>query len=154
MIDIPSEIQIFTDGCAKGNPGPAGAGIALLDMDGGLLEEDCKALGHATNNEAEYRALIFAMERCIQYGVRRPHFYTDSELMERQLNGVYRIKNERIGRLAARVNELRGEFESFDIRHVRREKNKRADRMANEALIGGRDDGAYDDEVATNGPGR
>ncbi len=152
MIDIPSEIQIFTDGCAKGNPGPAGAGIALLDMDGGLLEEDCQALGHATNNEAEYRALIFAMERCIEYGVRRPHFFTDSELMERQLNGIYKIKNERIGRLAARVNELRGEFDSFDIRHIRREKNKRADRMANEALIDGRD-GAYDNAGA-NGPGQ
>lgn len=134
MAKFPQTVKVYTDGCAKGNPGPAGAGFVLEDLSGEVLDRGAIALGRATNNEAEYRALILAMGRCLEHGVRIGLFYTDSELMARQLNGVYRIKSERLARLASEVKGLSARFENFSIAHVRRERNTEADRLANLAL--------------------
>ena len=131
---LPKTIKVFTDGCAKGNPGPAGVGYVLQSIDGLVLDEGFADLGIATNNEAEYRALIMAMERCIELGIKSAYFFTDSELMAKQLTGVYKIKNDRLAELAKKVSALRKQFEKFQLTHVRRELNARADKLANKAL--------------------
>ena len=132
--ELARAVQVFTDGCAKGNPGQAGAGYVIQDLEGEVLVEGTASLGETTNNVAEYRALILAMERCVEGGVKSGYFFTDSELMARQVNGVYRIKNESLALLASKVFQLRDRFENFEIHHVRRNKNVRADQLANEAL--------------------
>ena len=131
-------VRVYTDGCAKGNPGPAGAAFVVEDMDGAILGEGGIALGVATNNEAEYRALILAMEHCIENEIKHGLFHTDSQLMANQINGIYRIKNERMAALARRVNELIREFDTFNLSYVPREQNKRADKLANQALADGK----------------
>lgn len=131
---LPKTLKIFTDGCAKGNPGPAGAGFVMEDIEGNVFDEGCAALGETTNNEAEYRALILALERCAELGVKSAFFFTDSQLMAHQINGIYKIKNERIGQLIKRVMELRRKLEKFQITYVPREQNRRADKLANKAL--------------------
>lgn len=132
---LPKTLKIFTDGCAKGNPGPAGAGFVFEDVEGNVLDEGFAALGDTTNNEAEYRALILALERCAELGVKSAFFFTDSQLMAHQINGIYKIKNERIGQLIKRVMELRRKLEKFQITYVPREQNRRADKLANKALV-------------------
>lgn len=128
-------VRVFTDGCCKGNPGPTGAGFVIEDeATGDVIEEGCRPLGTGTNNEAEYQALILAMERCIELGLTRAHFHTDSQLMERQLNGIYKIKEPRMAQFARRVQELKKAFDRFQITSIRREFNKRADELANLGL--------------------
>ncbi len=134
MAEFPKTVKVFTDGCAKGNPGPAGAGFVIEDIHGKVLDEGCAALGEATNNEAEYRALILALEHCLGLGIKTAYFFTDSELMAKQMNGEYRIKNERIAQLAKTAAGLIRRCEKFQISHVRRELNQRADKLANKAL--------------------
>lgn len=134
MSKFPKTVKVYTDGCAKGNPGPAGAGIVLEDIQGAVLDESSVALGTATNNEAEYQALILGMERCLNRKIKSAYFFTDSELMAKQLNGIYKIKNGRLARLAERVEKLRGEFDSFQLAQVPRTLNRRADKLANLAL--------------------
>jgi ribonuclease HI len=133
---FPKTVKVYTDGCAKGNPGPAAAGFVFEDIHGEVLEEGCAALGTATNNEAEYEALIKAMERCLELGVNSAFFFTDSQLMARQLNGVYKIKNPRIAKLASRAMALRRKFKQFQITDVPRTANTRADALANQGLRG------------------
>ena len=130
----PRLIKVFTDGASKGNPGEAGAGYVIEDGEGNVIEEGGRALGVATNNEAEYLALILAMERCLELGRTSALFFTDSQLMERQLNGKYKIKNERIGALAAKAVALRKKFERFQIVSGPREMNRRADAAATRAI--------------------
>jgi ribonuclease HI len=131
---LPKTLKVFTDGCAKGNPGPAGAAFVFEDIEGNVVDEGFAALGETTNNEAEYRALILALERCEALGVKSAFFFTDSQLMAHQINGLYKIKNERIGQLIKRVMELRRKLTKFQITHIPREQNKRADKLANRAL--------------------
>lgn len=131
---FPKTIKVYTDGCAKGNPGPAGIGFVFEDIDGNVLEEGCANLGVATNNEAEYHALIMALERCVELGISEAYFFTDSQLMARQLNGVYKIKNDRIAKLASRAMALRRKLDRFQITDIRREFNARADALSNEGL--------------------
>ncbi len=131
----PKTIKIFTDGCAKGNPGPAGIGFVVEDIEGNVLHEDCANLGEATNNEAEYEALIMSLEFCAKQKIKEAFFFTDSQLMAHQLNGIYKIKNERIARLAKRVQEIRlANLTKFQITYVPRESNRRADAMSNKGL--------------------
>ena len=133
----PSSAKIFTDGCSKGNPGTAGAGFVVQDLDGEVLKEGSFALGHATNNEAEYRALILAMECCITLKISAGYFFTDSELMVRQIKGIYRIKNPRLIELAGEVARLKSHFDRFEIVHVPRASNQHADKLANQAIASG-----------------
>ncbi|MBI3736820.1 ribonuclease HI family protein [Candidatus Sumerlaeota bacterium] len=131
---LPKTIKVFTDGCAKGNPGPAGIGYVFEDIEGNVLDEGCGYLGEATNNEAEYNALIAAMERCAEKGIKAAFFFTDSQLMAHQINGIYKIKNARIAQLAKKVQTVRKKFDKFQLTYVPREQNRRADKLANKGV--------------------
>ena len=126
--------RLQADGAARGNPGPAAYGFVLTDSAGVEVAEEGKALGHATNNVAEYRGLIAGLERARLLGVRRLAVRLDSELVVRQLRGEYRVKNPGLKPLYARASALCREFDEIDIQHIRREENKRADAVANAAL--------------------
>jgi len=128
------KVIIHTDGGSRGNPGPAAAGFVLEDVDGRRLQAKAFFLGETTNNVAEYTALIKALEAAKKLGADQVVVHSDSELMVRQLSGAYKVKSEAIRPLFEHVNELRSQFESCLVRHVRREKNEEADRLVNQAL--------------------
>jgi ribonuclease HI len=122
------------DGASRGNPGPASIGASLKRKDGQELACVSEAIGTATNNEAEYRALIAGLEMALKEGCKRIEVRADSELMVRQVSGQYKVKNENLKKFWQRAKELAAEFESFVMRHVPREENSRADELANQAL--------------------
>ena len=126
--------RIFADGGARGNPGPAAAGGVILAADDSVVAEISEPLGMTTNNVAEYRALILALERALREGCRSAEVLLDSELVVRQLNGEYKVKHPNIGPLYRRVRALLSRFESAIVRHVGRDDNVRADRLVNAAL--------------------
>jgi ribonuclease HI len=129
-----SEIAIiYTDGGSRGNPGPAGIG-AVITHDGKAVASISEFLGVTTNNVAEYTALIRALEKSLEHGIQKVEVRTDSELMVRQMNGEYRVKNEGLKPLFLKAQALKNRFASFVIVHVRREQNKEADRLANQAM--------------------
>jgi ribonuclease HI len=119
------------DGAARGNPGPAGIGIVLADSDGNVVKEIAEPLGIATNNVAEYSALIRALEEAGALGCSRISVITDSELMARQISGQYRVKTEHLLPLYERAMLLLRCFQSASVTHTRRENNKRADKLSN-----------------------
>lgn len=122
-----------SDGGARGNPGPAGAGF-VIEVDGAVICSGGRYLGECTNNVAEYEALIWGLENVRSLGFRDVTVFADSELMVKQLNGLYRVKNEGLKPLFARAVKLLHAFERRDVRHVRRAENKLADALANEAM--------------------
>jgi len=122
------------DGGSRGNPGPAAWGVALLDRDGGCPEGHAGTLGRTTNNVAEYRALIEALRLAEEAGAREVEIFADSELIVRQIRGLYRVKHPDLKPLFGEaMRRIRG-FEAFRIEHVPRERNKQADRLVNMAL--------------------
>jgi ribonuclease HI len=125
---------LWTDGAARGNPGPAGSGAILKTPAGEVLAAESSYLGHTTNNVAEYRALLMGLERALALGVRNVDVRADSELLIKQLRGEYRIKNEGLKPLAAEAKALLGRFDSFKLTHVRRELNSEADQLANAGI--------------------
>jgi ribonuclease HI len=125
---------IFTDGLSRGNPGPAAIGAAIKDEQGGLIASLSQSIGHTTNNQAEYRAVIAALEQAIKLGFDRIEMFSDSELIVRQINGQYRIKAALLKPLHLRVRQLQSHLKSFSITHIPRERNFEADRLANIAL--------------------
>jgi ribonuclease HI len=130
-MDCAHSIIAHVDGAARGNPGPAGIGIVLADEDGNVVKEVAEPLGRTTNNVAEYTALIRALEEARALGCSRISVYTDSELMARQINGIYRVKTEHLIPLFRRATMLLAQFEKATVTHVRREKNKHADKLSN-----------------------
>jgi ribonuclease HI len=124
----------FTDGGSRNNPGPAGIGGVLYDDAGKLIDDVSEYIGTATNNEAEYRALIAILNKALQHNVENIHCFLDSELLVKQLNGEYRVKNEKMKPLFAEVQALKSRFDSIDFTHVFREKNTEADKRVNAAL--------------------
>jgi ribonuclease HI len=126
--------SVHTDGAARGNPGPAAIGIVVKDESGRTVYESSRSLGIHTNNEAEYLAFIAALEYLRESRVTAADFYLDSELVVRQLTGAYRVKEPRLKSLHAQATMLLNAVPAHTIRHVRREKNARADELANEAL--------------------
>ena len=133
--------KIHTDGGARGNPGPA-AYAYVIDRPGDDAPiEVAGRLGTATNNIAEYTALVRALEHARKLGARRLHVHSDSELLVKQMNGVYKVKHEGLRPLYEQAQKLCAQFESVKIQHVFRERNKHADRLYNEVLDGRRDDG-------------
>lgn len=130
--------KLFSDGGSRGNPGPAGAGFALYDETGAEIFGGKKFLGVATNNVAEYKALIFGLEKAHEIGGKNIKSFLDSELIVKQLHGQYRVKHPDMKPLFAQVQSLISHFESVIFTHVRREKNKRADTLANEAMDEGK----------------
>jgi len=133
-----SGLTINIDGAARGNPGPA-AFAYVITRDGELLSEEAGCLGPATNNLAEYTALVRALEKAAELGDGRLLIRSDSELLVKQMNGLYRVKNPQLKILYDQAQELRDQFVSVSIVHVRRADNRDADRLCNEALDGVRE---------------
>lgn len=123
-----------TDGGARGNPGPAGAGFVLHGEDGTLLSSGGRFLGEATNNIAEYEALIWGLETALDLGIDSVTVLCDSELVVRQVNGVYKVKHANMKPLFLRSLELLRRFAEFDVRHIARAENTAADELVNEAI--------------------
>jgi ribonuclease HI len=128
------EWLLMVDGAARGNPGEAGCGAAICDEQGVVVEELSRYLGHATNNVAEYQALLIGLEALLKSGKKRVRVQSDSQLLVRQLNGEYRVKDEKLRTLFQRAINLLRQFKSYRIVHVPREQNKIADRLANKAI--------------------
>jgi ribonuclease HI len=123
-----------TDGGARGNPGPAGYGIVIHDAQGNKVAALSEYLGHQTNNFAEYQALIGALEYAVAHGLKALKVISDSELMVRQIKGIYKVKNATMQELYARAKQLIAELEWFSIDHALRENNSEADELANQAM--------------------
>lgn len=123
-----------TDGGARGNPGPAGYGVVIHDSTGKKLAGLSQYLGRQTNNFAEYQALIASLEYAIAHGHKALKVISDSELVVRQVKGIYRVKEPTLRDLHARVKDLISQLEWFRIEHVLRGHNREADRLANEAM--------------------
>jgi ribonuclease HI len=124
----------MVDGAARGNPGEAGCGAAICDETGAVIKELSRYLGHATNNVAEYEALLMGLEAVVRLGRKKLRVQSDSELLVRQINGVYRVKDDKLKKLFERALALLHRLDSYHIIHVRREYNKLADRLANQAI--------------------
>lgn len=133
-MDTSGMYKLFTDGGARGNPGPAGLGAVLYDPEGNLLAEKKDFLTEATNNLAEYKALQMGLKLALDHKVEELLVHMDSELIVMQVNGAYHVKNKRLREEYLQVKELRDNFKKIIFVHVRREKNKEADRLANEAM--------------------
>jgi ribonuclease HI len=127
------ELTLNVDGASRGNPGPAAAGV-VIRAGGRLVEGFGQYLGRVTNNVAEYNALILGLERARELGAAKVRVFADSELMVRQLNGQYKVKNAGLQPLYGRARKLADGFASFAIRHVPRAQNAEADQMANRAI--------------------
>ena len=117
------KLVIYTDGACRGNPGPASIGIVICKESGTIVKEYKGFIGNATNNIAEYRALIKALELASDFSVTRVECFSDSELMVKQLNGAYRVKNEKLHELFLQVKEKERRFERVTYSHVPRENN-------------------------------
>jgi ribonuclease HI len=126
-------IEVFIDGAARGNPGPASIGVVIKDGPK-TLEEIGAYIGNTTNNVAEYMALIRGLEEVLMRGFKSANFFSDSELLVKQLNGEYKVKHENLVPLHYHILTLVDRMKDFSIKHVPREKNKEADKMANEGL--------------------
>ncbi|HLT28551.1 MAG TPA: ribonuclease HI family protein [Myxococcaceae bacterium] len=133
-VDAAEEVRIYSDGAARGNPGPAGAGAVITDPTGKVLERLGKYLGRQTNNHAEYMGLIIGLERARELGVRRVQIFADSELMIRQLQGRYQVKSATLKPLYDRARKLIAAFEKATLTHVLRAQNAEADEMSNRAI--------------------
>ena len=127
---------VNVDGGSRGNPGPAAVGVVVQDTDGGVLEEVGERIGDATNNVAEYRAVLLGIERALALGATELELVGDSELIVRQVKGEYKVKDASLRELHGEVKRALVPLESWAIRHVRREANAEADRLVNEALDG------------------
>lgn len=137
---------LHTDGGARGNPGPAGIGVVLEDGSGETIGEIAESIGRATNNVAEYRALIAGLELAIEKGVTDVEISVDSELVVSQMNGEWKIKDNKLKPLALRASSLLNRFETYSLRHVRREHNADADKLANQGMDQAELDLAQDEE--------
>jgi probable phosphoglycerate mutase len=128
--------RLSTDGGARGNPGPAAYGYVLEGEDGTVLAAHGARIGVATNNVAEYRALIAGLEKAVELGVSEVEVVSDSELLVKQMTGEYRVKNEALRALSLEASGLARTIGNVGYRAVRREQNQLADRLVNEALDG------------------
>jgi ribonuclease HI len=123
-----------SDGGARGNPGPAGYGVVIQDQSGKKVGNLSEYLGHQTNNFAEYQGLIAALEYALQHGPKALKVISDSELLVRQIKGIYKVKNATLQDLYGRAKELIAQLDWFSIGHALREHNREADRLANDAM--------------------
>ncbi|HKF78220.1 MAG TPA: ribonuclease HI family protein [Candidatus Dormibacteraeota bacterium] len=127
-------LRLFTDGAARGNPGPAGLGMVIEDDAGMRLWGGCRYAGTATNNRAEYLALIDGLRKAAEWKPDRLEVYMDSQLVVEQVSGRYRVRNPDLEPLHRQAMALLGGFPRFTVRHVPREKNRGADALANRAI--------------------
>ena len=126
--------RLFTDGGARGNPGPAAYGFVLESEDGTVLAAEGEAIGTATNNVAEYSGLIAGLEKAIELHVPQVEVVSDSELMVKQMRGEYRVKNEALRELYDEATALARRLGNVEYRHVKRAHNELADKLVNDAL--------------------
>ena len=129
-------LKLYVDGASRGNPGEAGAGFYLLDGDGNELLQGMRFLGRMTNNAAEYQALILGLREALGIGGDSIEIYTDSELVANQMKCIYTVKNKQLRKLHQKVIALLEKFHRYEITAIRREDNRKADRLANEAIDG------------------
>jgi len=128
------KITIYSDGGARGNPGPAGIGAVLYSEKGKVLASISEYLGVSTNNQAEYKALISALEKAQELKAEEVECFLDSELVVKQLNREYKIKNKDLAPLFLKIHNLSFSFKKITYHHIPRELNREADRLANEAM--------------------
>lgn len=131
-----NKVIIYADGAARGNPGPASIGVTIKDEQGNLVADISRRIGITTNNQAEYRAIIAALEKAISLGAGYVELRSDSELVVRQISGRYRVKNEALKPLYQKAKQLAASLRGFTITHIPREQNTEADKLANRALDG------------------
>jgi len=129
-----ASLNLYIDGASKGNPGMAGAGVWMTNQEGKKLLGMSRYLGHKTNNEAEYWALLIGLRQAQRWRGGSIHIFTDSELIARQVKGIYRVKGSNLQGLHKEVMENLKAFSSFEIESIPREENREADRLANEAI--------------------
>jgi ribonuclease HI len=134
----PAVHTAYVDGGARGNPGPSGYGVAIQDAAGHPVAELSEYLGHHTNNYAEYQGLLAALRYAAEHQIKTLKVVSDSELMVRQLKGVYKVRHPELRKLYDEAQQLVRKLEHFEIRHALREHNQIADRLANEAMDRGR----------------
>lgn len=132
-------MRMYADGGSRGNPGPSASGFVLYELDedgnqGELIFEHGEYLGHATNNQAEYTAIVLGLKKAKELGAEFVDVRLDSQLAVRQLNGEYRVKNQELAKLFVQIYNLRPKFHALVFSHVRREFNTAADAMVNKAL--------------------
>jgi len=127
-------VRIYTDGASRGNPGPAGIGILIIDEKGSENKKISEYIGETTNNIAEYRALLRAVEECERRKINSVEFFSDSQLLVNQLNKAYKVTNEGLKPLYVKLMSRLMNFKNWSIKHIPREKNTIADSLANQAL--------------------
>jgi ribonuclease HI len=132
--ELTGVFALYTDGASRGNPGEAGAGAVILDGQGEELAARSFYLGKCSNNVAEYKALIFGLQAALELGCRQLEIFLDSQLIVRQVQGQYKVKNAGLKPLFAQVKQLLAKLNSFTISHVPRNENKRADELANRGI--------------------
>ena len=128
------KLTVNVDGGARGNPGPAAIGVVVRNEDGAVVEAVGETIGRQTNNVAEYQALLRGLELASAHGATVVEVVGDSELVVRQIEGRYKVKNADLKPLHAKAKEMLAEFDNWEIRHVKRAQNADADRLVNEAL--------------------
>lgn len=126
--------KLFSDGACRGNPGIGGAGAVITDSADHVIWEGKEYLGHCTNNIAEYKALILGLRGALAQGYKNLQIFMDSELLAKQINGVYRVKNENLQMLMKEVRDLLKSFDGVEVKHVPRLHNSHADKLANLAI--------------------
>ena len=128
------KIILYIDGGSRGNPGPAGIGVVVLDAEEKKIKDLHKYIGEATNNIAEYSALLYGLEEAATLGADEIVVHMDSELVVKQLHGEYKVKDENIKVIFEKVVSILKKFKSFEIKHIDRSKNKEADKLVNKAI--------------------
>ena len=128
------KVIINTDGAARGNPGPAAIGVTIKDDKGKTIARISRRLGVTTNNQAEYLAVIAGLEKAVSLGAKKVELYADSELVVKQLQGRYRVKNTALRSLYQKIVSLTGSLEGLKIAYIPRRRNTAADELANKAL--------------------
>jgi ribonuclease HI len=126
--------KVFIDGASRGNPGPAGIGVLVLDEHENEIRRISEKISDTTNNVAEYKALLKAIIECQKLHFSSVHFFTDSQLLARQVNGMYKIKDEKLKSLYVKVRGKLLGFKNWEVIHISREKNLIADKLANNSF--------------------
>jgi ribonuclease HI len=133
-MSVHDKLTIYSDGGARGNPGPGGIGAVIYDKDGHKLAEISEFIGKCTNNQSEYRAILAAIKKAKEFKAEQLDCYLDSELVVKQLKGEYKVKNTELAPLFVKVYNETLNFQKVNFHHIPREKNKEADKLANQAM--------------------
>lgn len=131
---MTKKVYLYIDGAARGNPGPAGIGVVLLDANKKKIKDFYKYIGNATNNIAEYNALIYGLQEVLALGAKEVVINLDSELIAQQLKGEYRVRNINIRPLFEQAAHMFNGLDKVEVRHIDRKENKDADKLANKAI--------------------